>query len=253
MSKTYSITEIFLSFQGEGFHAGAPAIFVRFAGCNKAGGKCLFCDTDYSEREQLTADEIIQRMLVLHHENGGLREGAYNRRRMIVLTGGEPLLQVDDEFIDAVKAQWKYFAPIHLETNGTVKPMFDLDKLDWITFSPKPGTLEIIDQSFYEAIRHEKGFYSRSHANLVNELKVVYPGCDEKEITEDARGGWSEWTLNELETIIVADHHFLQPQDCIDDHNSKLAMKETVEMITQGPMKTEWRLSIQMHKVAGSK
>jgi len=151
---SYAIKEIFLTLQGEGAHAGRAAVFCRFAGCNLWSGReqdratatCRFCDTDfvgidgtlggrYTSADEL-ADTIAAQWI-----------GAADR--YTVLTGGEPLLQLDTALLDALHARG--FA-IAIETNGTIEVPTGVD---WICVSPKAGT-ELV-------VRHG------------HELKLVYP------------------------------------------------------------------------------
>lgn len=121
--KHYSINEIFYSLQGEGIRAGTPNIFVRFAGCNltcKMESHGFDCDTEFSGGRPFTAKELIDEMTRL----GG-------KCKHVILTGGEPLLQVDTELIDAIRAQLWHIA---IETNGSKEIP---DGIDWITCSPK--------------------------------------------------------------------------------------------------------------------
>lgn len=97
------INEIFYSLQGEGYHTGTPAIFVRFSGCNL---KCDFCDTQHEEGKMMTDDEIIA-------------EVKKYPAVTVVLTGGEPSLWIDDELIDRLHQAGKY---VTIETNGTRPP-----------------------------------------------------------------------------------------------------------------------------------
>ena len=137
MNGTYKVNEIFYSLQGEGYHTGRPATFVRLSGCNR---RCPFCDTDHAAYTELTAQEIAERV-------------AQYPTRHIVLTGGEPGLQVDAELISALHAVGAF---IQIETNGTVALP---DGIDWVTCSPKDG--------------------ARAYAmRRVNELKIVYQGQD---------------------------------------------------------------------------
>ena len=119
MKKTYKINEIFYSIQGEGANAGRPAVFVRFSGCNR---RCPFCDTVHEFGVEMTADQI---RLAVEKASGGLKT-------MVVLTGGEPTLQLSDEenlFPDAGDRRF-----IAIETNGTgAVPSW----IDWVTVSPK--------------------------------------------------------------------------------------------------------------------
>ena len=115
---SYRINEIFYSIQGEGEFAGAPAVFVRFSGCNLA---CPWCDTDHSRGEEMTRDELetaVRGLLAGH-------DGA-----IIVLTGGEPALQLHGD-----EPLFQGFARfISIETNGTLPVP---DWVDWVTVSPK--------------------------------------------------------------------------------------------------------------------
>lgn len=121
MSKTYKINEIFYSIQGEGYNAGYPAVFVRFSGCNLA---CPFCDTDHSQYTEMTAAQIRQ---AVEEADGG-------KETMVVLTGGEPTMQITEEE--------NLFPPpcsrfIAIETNGT-NPVPTW--VDWVAVSPKLNT-----------------------------------------------------------------------------------------------------------------
>ena len=120
------INEIFYSLQGEGYHTGTPAIFVRFSGCNL---KCDFCDTQHEEGKMMTDDEIIA-------------EVKKYPAVTVVLTGGEPSLWIDDELIDRLHEAGKY---VTIETNGT-RPL--PAAIDWVTCSPKgfPLRLTHIDE-----------------------------------------------------------------------------------------------------------
>jgi len=111
----YRINEIFNSLQGEGFHSGRAATFVRFAGCNL---RCSFCDTDFREFREMTAQEIVD-------------EIGHFRTSWVVLTGGEPTLQADEPLIEELHAAGFIVA---METNGTHEPP---KGIDWLTCSPK--------------------------------------------------------------------------------------------------------------------
>jgi 7-carboxy-7-deazaguanine synthase len=134
---TYSVKEMFLTLQGEGGQAGRAAVFCRFAGCNlwsgreedRAAAACDFCDTDFvgvdgeGGGKFATPDALAE--AVLAKWTGGERE------RLVVLTGGEPLLQVDGPLINALH---HVGFEIAVETNGTIAAP---DGLDWICVSPK--------------------------------------------------------------------------------------------------------------------
>ena len=115
----YRINEIFYSLQGEGFHTGIPSVFVRFSGCNL---HCEFCDTDHAHGTLLSFDDIV-------------REVLQYPAPWVVLTGGEPSLFIDDDFVQRLKAATG--KQIAIETNGT-PPL--PPSLDWVTLSPKPAS-----------------------------------------------------------------------------------------------------------------
>lgn len=109
------INDIFYSLQGEGHHTGRAAVFVRFAGCNL---RCPFCDTAFDTYREMTDDDIVTAIT------------AYPAR-FVVLTGGEPTLQVDEAFVDLLH---QYGFEVAMESNGT-RPA--PRNLDWLTVSPK--------------------------------------------------------------------------------------------------------------------
>jgi len=150
----YAVKEIFYTLQGEGTNAGRPAVFCRFAGCNlwtgreadRAKAVCQFCDTDFVGTDGegggrfRTADDLA------HACRAACGSGA---QMLVVLTGGEPMLQVDQDLVDALHARGFTIA---IETNGTL-PV--LDTIDWICVSPKAGS----------QLKQTRG----------HELKLVYP------------------------------------------------------------------------------
>ena len=121
--KTYVVNEIFCAPQGEGVRAGTVNLFVRFAGCNLTCRKeshGFDCDTQFSSGVPLTAREIVNELSEIAP-----------RVRSVILTGGEPLLQVDEALVFFLKESGYFLA---LETNGTLKAP---DRIDWVTVSPK--------------------------------------------------------------------------------------------------------------------
>lgn len=142
---SYAVKEIFLTLQGEGVHAGRRAVFLRFTGCNlwtgreedRANAICQFCDTDF---------------VGMDGENGGRYDavalaakvaeiwGAGFSHRYVVVTGGEPMLQVDDPIVDALHAKGFMIA---IESNGTMPTH---PGIDWICISPKAGS-DVVQQS----------------------------------------------------------------------------------------------------------
>lgn len=152
---SYAVKEIFLTLQGEGAHAGRTSVFCRFAGCNLWSGReadraaaiCQFCDTDFVGTDGTLGGRYASAVELADTIAAQWTAGADNR--YVVLTGGEPLLQVDAALIEALHAHG--FA-IGVETNGTIAPP---DGLDWICVSPKGGSDLVV---------------RRGH-----ELKLVYP------------------------------------------------------------------------------
>jgi 7-carboxy-7-deazaguanine synthase len=152
---TYSVKEVFYTLQGEGLRAGRPAVFCRFAGCNlwtgreedRAKAVCQFCDTDFVGTDGTLGGKFAQagdlalQVAALWPVGKG--------HRYVVLTGGEPLLQVDNALIEALHAEGFEIA---VESNGTVGVP---PGIDWICISPKAGA-EWIQRSGHE-------------------LKLVYP------------------------------------------------------------------------------
>ena len=154
----YAVKEIFLTLQGEGAHAGRAAVFCRFSGCNLWSGReqdratatCKFCDTDFIGTDgtlggrYASANDLADAVASQWAGEHGYR--------YVVLTGGEPLLQVDDDLIDALHGRG---FSIGLETNGTIEPP---DGVDWVCVSPKAGADLVVRNG--------------------NELKLVYPQTD---------------------------------------------------------------------------
>ena len=141
LAVAYAVKEIFLTLQGEGAQAGRAAVFCRFAGCNlwsgreadRAAAQCRFCDTDFVGTDGTRGGSYPSRRRARRRDRrpNGARAASI---AIVVLTGGEPLLQVDDALLDALHARG--FA-IAVETNGTIEPPAGLD---WICVSPKAGT-----------------------------------------------------------------------------------------------------------------
>jgi len=155
---TYAVKEIFFTLQGEGANTGRPAVFCRFAGCNlwtgreadRANATCNFCDTDFvgvdgpGGGKFTGADDLARAVAEKWPANVSARA-----RKLVVCTGGEPLLQMDAELVNALHAQRFEIA---IETNGTQLPP---EGIDWICVSPKAGAPLVLTGG--------------------NELKLVYP------------------------------------------------------------------------------
>lgn len=217
---TYSVKEIFYTLQGEGTHAGRPAVFCRFAGCNlwtgreadRASAVCQFCDTDFVGTDGLgggkfdTATALAQRIASFWPATPAGEQG----QRFVVMTGGEPLLQVDAELIDALHAQGFELA---VETNGTIAAPAGLD---WICVSPKAGS------TLVQTSGHE--------------LKVVVP-----------QAGFSEADLLAFEKLDFGQMR-VQAMDSAQPQDRKKAMEWAVQWCLDHP---RWLLSVQTHKTLG--
>jgi 7-carboxy-7-deazaguanine synthase (Cx14CxxC type) len=137
---SYAVKEMFLTLQGEGVNAGARAVFVRFAGCNLWSGReedratavCRFCDTDFVGVNGLGGGRFADAAALVAAVAGFWGDGRDDR--FVVLTGGEPMLQVDDALVDALHAAGFRIA---IETNGTLPAH---PGIDWICVSPKAGS-----------------------------------------------------------------------------------------------------------------
>jgi len=206
---TYSIKEIFYTLQGEGTHAGRPAVFCRFAGCNLWSGReqdrrtaiCQFCDTDFVGTDGEGGGKFKSSQ-ALAQAIDSLWPASYAASKYVVFTGGEPLLQLDAALIDSIHAVGFEIA---IETNGTIAVP---PGVDWICVSPKMGA----------ELNVFKG----------NELKLVIPQQGQ--------------VLADYEQLDFA-HFLLQPMDGLDAaRNTRLA----IDMVKNNP---KWKLSIQTHKL----
>ncbi|MCD8516998.1 MAG: 7-carboxy-7-deazaguanine synthase [Burkholderiaceae bacterium] len=139
---TYSVKEIFYTLQGEGLQAGMPAVFCRFAGCNLWSGReqdrataiCQFCDTEFVGTDGVGGGKFAQATDLAARIASLWPEADHaHPHRLVVLTGGEPLLQVDCALIDALHEQGFRIA---VETNGTIAAP---PGIDWVCVSPKAG------------------------------------------------------------------------------------------------------------------
>lgn len=193
--KKYPVNEIFYSLQGEGFHAGHAAVFIRFSGCNL---KCPFCDTDHSSADLLTAEEIV----------AGIADFP---SRLVILTGGEPSLCIDESLVKILHADNRYIA---VETNGT-NPL--PVGIDWITFSPKIGMTAGAD-----VIKIE----------YADEIKVVNVGQD---LTQ-----YLSMPQRTKDTKM-----YLQPCFVEDPSERQRILTDTIEKVKANPV---WNLSAQLHR-----
>ncbi len=192
----YPVNEIFYSLQGEGFNTGTASVFVRLSGCNL---RCAFCDTNHQPHTMMSLPEIVDEVM------------RYPSAPLIVLTGGEPALHIDDKLIKALKMTGKTIA---IETNGTL-PL--PEGIDWVTLSPKTA--------------FQGGNSLSCVLTSCNELKVVYTGQD----------------LSQYDSI-EAQHRFLQPCYVDDPEQCREGLDATVKAVLNNP---KWRLSLQTHRIIG--
>ena len=175
---SYSVKEIYLTIQGEGFHSGKHAVFCRFSGCNLWNGRekdrkkaiCNFCDTDFVGTDGINGSKYLNAELLANKIDKVWDKNI--NEKFVVFTGGEPLLQLDKPLVDLLhKKKFK----VAIETNGTILPP---ENIDWICVSPKQG--------------------ADFNLKYGNELKLVYP-----------QKGLEPKNFKHLDF----DHFFLQPMD----------------------------------------
>lgn len=164
MPKTYRVNEVFYSIQGEGVRAGTPNVFIRFTGCNlKCSGKEVggvfqpLCDTEFASGRDVTLDELSQwcaksvQEVVKEVYPDGFESLPFWENPAIILTGGEPGLQIDDDLIDYFHDRGVCLA---VETNGTIELS---DGLDWISLSPKVAE-HALRQKKADELRYVRGY-----------------------------------------------------------------------------------------------
>ncbi|MEP2988738.1 MAG: 7-carboxy-7-deazaguanine synthase [Parasphingorhabdus sp.] len=198
---SYAVKEMFLTLQGEGVHCGRRAVFLRFAGCNlwtglekdRSSAVCQFCDTDFVGLDGDGGGRFVDAHAVA--ESVAAIWGASQTHRFIVITGGEPMLQVDDELIDALH---DHGFEIAIESNGT----FAVPRsIDWICISPKAGS-ETVQKSG-------------------DELKLVWPQSN------------SDW--NEMQEWDFAHHLIQPLDARHDDKSSIANLQSAIEFVQTNP------------------
>jgi 7-carboxy-7-deazaguanine synthase (Cx14CxxC type) len=210
---SYVVKEVFYTLQGEGAHAGRPAVFCRFSGCNLWTGReaqrltavCQFCDTDFVGTDGPGGGRFANAAdLAAAVAKSWLGDEHPHSRPYVVCTGGEPLLQLDAELVTALHDEG---FEVGIETNGT-RPA--PPGLDWVCVSPKAGATTVLQSG--------------------DELKLIFP-----------QDGAPPSAFEQL----AFKHFFLQPMDgSRRDQNTRAA----VEYCLRHP---QWRLSLQTHKFLG--
>lgn len=186
----YKVKEIYFTLQGEGAHTGRPTVFLRFTGCNLWSGReedrdtaiCSFCDTDFIGMDgtlggKYTAEELANLVNRQWPEDG--------KYKYVVCTGGEPLLQLDAELIDALH---QLHFEVAVETNGTIAPPRGLD---WICVSPKANTELVIRKgNELKLVVRQKNFEPEQFEDWDFEHFYLQP-MDGPDLT-----GYTEWATN---------------------------------------------------------
>jgi 7-carboxy-7-deazaguanine synthase (Cx14CxxC type) len=210
---SYRVKELFPTLQGEGAHAGRPAVFCRFTGCNlwsgreehRASAVCRFCDTDFVGTDGpgggvfASAADLAGAVSACWAEHFGPGGAPY-----VVCTGGEPLLQLDTELVDALHA---HGLTVAIETNGTLPVPAGVD---WVCVSPKADADMVLTR--------------------VDEVKVVVP---------QTGGDPDRWDH------VRSAHRFIQPMDDVDPERARANIAWAVAYCHAHP---RWRLSVQTHK-----
>ena len=190
----WKIHKISYSLIGEGYFSGSPAVIISFAGCNL---HCSFCDSLHDDGTNMSLYQIVNEIK------------KYPKVDLVLLTGGEPAIFIDQDLIDAIKRTGK---KIIIETNGTKKLP---SGIDWVTLSPKHS------------------FAGGDAAPVVltecNELRVVYLGQD---ISQYA--------------AIKADHRYLQPCYCEEKEMRNYILQSCINAVMANP---NWSLSLQIQRI----
>lgn len=173
------VNEIFYSLQGEGYYSGTPAVFVRFSGCNL---KCGFCDTEHDSFTVMSEDDVVSEVCIYPATH-------------VVITGGEPALQITASLVDKLHEAGKY---VQIETNGTCR-LPERCRVDWVTCSPKYRPVVI------------------SH---IDELKVVYQT--------------PEQDMSQYDNLVAAVYS-LQPCDANDESLNAVTLKNAVGYCLANP------------------
>lgn len=208
---SYAVKELYYTLQGEGFHTGRSAVFLRFAGCNlwsghdadRASAICPFCDTDFVGTDGPGGAKFEDASALAAAIAGAWPKGPAGTR-FVVCTGGEPLLQLDERLLAELH---EVGFEVAVETNGTLPVP---DGVDWLTVSPKAGAPLTLRSG--------------------DELKLVYP---------------QEGAGPEQFGQLAFRHFYLQPMDGPErERNTRL----TVSYCLDHP---QWRLSLQTQKYLG--
>lgn len=205
----YMVKEIFgPTIEGEGKYSGTPVLFLRFTGCNKWSGRqedkaasaCPFCDTDFVGGDRLSAEEIIHQLKMCSTDV-----------KDVVISGGEPTLQLKEELISKLTAAG---FELHLETNGSkeisVQSFIDMK---WVTCSPKQSA-------------------EQTYIKEVDALKFLHPNINKEIVIQEFVEKYPDAEI------------YLQP---VMDDNYELNLRQTIEECKR----RGYKLSLQIHKIIG--
>lgn len=226
----YSVKEIFYTLQGEGFHSGRAAVFLRFAGCNLWTGKekdrekaiCKFCDTQFVGTDGENGGKFKEAIDLAREVRRIWDQGTDDESKaFVVCSGGEPGLQLDAALVQYLHEQEFEVA---IETNGTIS--LAGREIDWICVSPKADAKIIQDWG--------------------HELKLVYPQVENRP---------------EMFSLMRFDHFFLSPRDqsfepgqLVVGYNFENPPPEPTQLAVEYCMQNpKWKLSLQTHKMLGLK
>ncbi len=216
----YTVKEIFCTLQGEGTHAGRVSVFCRFAGCNLWSGReedraqaiCQFCDTDFVGTDGAGGGKFDTAMLLAESiQEHWISMNQSTSNRYVVFTGGEPLLQLDEELIQALK---KLHFQIAIETNGTIKPP---KGIDWICMSPKDGSQLALLQA--DEIKY---IVPQNHM-LPNKSHII------QQMKRFEQMNFGHFYLQAMDSPALANH-----------------LNLAIQLCKERPL---WRLSTQQHKL----
>lgn len=193
------VNEIFYSLQGEGYYTGTPAVFLRLSGCNLT---CPFCDTRHQSGKERTVESVVEEI------------SSFPSRHLVV-TGGEPAMQLTEEIVDRFHEAGFF---VQIETNGTLPVP---GNIDWITCSPK----------------------SREVApERIDEIKLLYKddGGDDERCRHNLRIPAKVYCLQPLDSSAMKD------SDRMNARNNAVCLASCISYIKEHP---QWRLSLQTHKL----